>query len=488
MKAIRPHPQRWRRSAGALGLGAALTACLLASGLLAGGPPGAGGPKAPVERGPAAPAAAPGFQAAVTSDAASPIDPRIPRGFVSLSVEAADFTHGFTADTPGLVTLLRGLHPGFLRVGADTGDYGRLPDSTLAKIAELSKATGVPVVLELAIRGHQMAQAVTQAVVASRLIGPALIGLEIGNESDAYGRSHYRQFPWNYPDYVKERDRVLAKVRAAHVTTPIWGPDDSAPAWLRFAALEPHSPYQVLNPHFYPLTSCGGPQPSIKDLLSDGSHREEQQEASLFADAHRESGLPVIGGETNSVACGGQPGVSNTLASTLWAVDYGLTMARAGVTALAFHIPESGCRGYSPICLVSRGANAHWRGTPEYAGLRLLANLEGSQLHTTHLASHRDHVRAYGVTRPDGSSEIIILDLDSEGHQPLRITWYPQTSPVRTGGRIAAQALGGGKYDSPTVRPPSLLPTTVTYGPSAVRVNVSPATITTLIQSAAGHA
>lgn len=40
--------------------------------------------------------------------------------------------------------------------------------------------------------------------------------------------------------------------------------------------------------------------------------------------ATREKGLDYILGETNSYACHGAPGVSNTAGAALWALDYAL--------------------------------------------------------------------------------------------------------------------------------------------------------------------
>lgn len=42
--------------------------------------------------------------------------------------------------------------------------------------------------------------------------------------------------------------------------------------------------------------------------------------------------------ETNSASCGGFPGVSDSFASALWAVDYGLQMAYSNFTGALLHI------------------------------------------------------------------------------------------------------------------------------------------------------
>jgi len=46
---------------------------------------------------------------------------------------------------------------------------------------------------------------------------------------------------------------------------------------------------------------------------------------------------PLWAGETNSISCGGAPGVSDTYASTLWVLDYLAEMSKAGVVGANFH-------------------------------------------------------------------------------------------------------------------------------------------------------
>jgi hypothetical protein len=53
--------------------------------------------------------------------------------------------------------------------------------------------------------------------------------------------------------------------------------------------------------------------------------------------AVRASGLDYIIGETNSYACHGAPGVSNTAGAALWALDYVLYAASIGVSRVHFH-------------------------------------------------------------------------------------------------------------------------------------------------------
>ena len=60
----------------------------------------------------------------------------------------------------------------------------------------------------------------------------------------------------------------------------------------------------------------------------------------LFLDPSREScllTLMIAHSETNSIACHGAPGVSNTAGAALWTIDYTLQAATLGIKELFFH-------------------------------------------------------------------------------------------------------------------------------------------------------
>lgn len=48
-------------------------------------------------------------------------------------------------------------------------------------------------------------------------------------------------------------------------------------------------------------------------------------------------GKPFLMFETNTASCGGFPGISDTFASALWALDYGLQMANSNFTGALLH-------------------------------------------------------------------------------------------------------------------------------------------------------
>ena len=127
-------------------------------------------------------------------------------------------------------------------------------------------------------------------------------------------------------------------------------------------------------------------------------------------------GLPLRVDETNSVACAGQPGVSDTFAAALWALDVGLTAAREGASGLNFHGGLGACNAggtlvapwYSPLCTLADGQLG---ARPEYYSLLLLRALEGCAfLQARYRTSH--NVSVYALRAPDGTQRIVIDDED----------------------------------------------------------------------------
>jgi hypothetical protein len=150
------------------------------------------------------------------------------------------------------------------------------------------------------------------------------------------------------------------------------------------------------------------------------------------AAAGRALGLPVRLDETNSASCGGQDGVSNTLASALWIIEYLVTVAERGVTGVGIQGGLAACRGYTPLCVpgaqgaaagtapgidavadASLGAAVSVDGRlaaqPDFYGLLLVHELEGGQwLPST--TNEPTTAWEAAVKMPDGAVRLVIVN------------------------------------------------------------------------------
>jgi hypothetical protein len=116
--------------------------------------------------------------------------------------------------------------------------------------------------------------------------------------------------------------------------------------------------------------------------------------------------------ELNAVACGGRPGVSNTFASALWALDTLLEAARVGVAGVNIHTRSEGVNSLFSTHLV----NGRWLAVvkPEYYGLITFAqNMPaGSRLLRTSPAVKGTRIHSWAARLPDGRIRVMLIDED----------------------------------------------------------------------------
>ena len=89
---------------------------------------------------------------------------------------------------------------------------------------------------------------------------------------------------------------------------------------------------------------------TVNQLAARAATRLQAMLYKPFVTAVHRRGLPFVLGEANSASCGGQPNISDTFLSTLWAVDYMSEMSKVGVDAIYFHGNKA---PYSPFLFIS---------------------------------------------------------------------------------------------------------------------------------------
>ena len=94
--------------------------------------------------------------------------------------------------------------------------------------------------------------------------------------------------------------------------------------------------------HKYPTSTCLNKTTSIAELLSDASSDKLGTYFQQFTVPAVKMGLKARVGETNSASCGGSFGVSDTMASALWSLDYLFALATHQVSRVNFHGGNSG--------------------------------------------------------------------------------------------------------------------------------------------------
>jgi hypothetical protein len=344
----------------------------------------------------------------------------LPGGFLGLSFESDSGSGGVDSgrfdDTGDLAQMLSGLGPGVLRFGGSSvdGSFRAATGPAIAGIRRLADASGWRVVYSENLGHFDAAATAADAHAVAAGLGPDLLAIACGNEPNLYSRNHRRPAGYGVRRYVAEDDECLRAVRLGAPGVPLAGPDLQPPGWLSYYAAHERGRVSTLDEHFYPLTDCGGAHADAADLLSARTAANEAGNMSAAAHAAAILGGSLRVTETNSASCSGIPGVSDTFASALWAVDFSLLAAEHHAVGMNFHSSLSwGCAAYSPLC---RSAPGQYEPRPMYYGLLLLSSLGTGRLlpvHTAGAAGPAAGLTVHAVRAADGSVRVVLENLRS---------------------------------------------------------------------------
>ena len=396
-----------RRAIATLGCAAALLAASLSTTTTAGATqaPSTGvGSSSPAELG-----ATTGAPVTVTTDP------------VGLSVEyqvlASDLGSG-SCPPPALVSTIAALGAPTIRIGGDSEDQTApagtpqftgvtdLPQAFWSQLGCLDSQTHEPIVVGLNLASQIPAWAATIAAQARSAIPANLLSFEIGNEPDIDGPSIAW---WNatapaksllpFSTYLDDAQAVEQQLGPG---TVIEGPDFATPRWLSeipqiAAALSLHA----IDVHFYPLNACtGARQATVRALLSPGVSELSGFVKEMLGAAN-EVHLPMLISESNSVACRGKPGVSDSAASAVWGLRLVINAIRGGIQSVRFHSSGS---TYDPFLV---GADGSITLRPLYDGLETAVQLlpVGATVRTLRTPSDLMGVL---VTSPTGAKTYVV--------------------------------------------------------------------------------
>ncbi len=342
---------------------------------------------------------------------------RLPRDFIGFSSEVPYASRIFGTPATGVNPVADGLFSNIrasrsggptLRVGGSSADQTwwnptRAPrppgldfdiDATYFQyMGAFARRNASPLLLTLNLVNSDPATAVEYARGALSVLGPrAIRGFELGNEPDTYQSLTYFTDPqgrpvkerpegYSFTDYLREYKARADILRGQLGPIPLVGPSACCrPEFIsglpQFLAQE-RSRLSRASLHEYVGAACPGIAPGTpgyptrrKLLGADDMNRI----MGGFRTAVRQSasvGKKVELTETNSFACGGQPGVSDTFAAALWGAEYLMRTAGTGIVGANLHTFG---RAYSPFdfaFIPGRGWSARVR--PLYYGVLLFS-------------------------------------------------------------------------------------------------------------------
>jgi Glycosyl hydrolase family 79 C-terminal beta domain len=450
------------------------------------------------------------------------VGPAVPAGFVGLSVELPAIISYAGKDpqaiNPVLEQLIRNLAPGqspVLRLGGDSTDWtwypvpgmGRPPwvrytlnPNWLQVTRALVQALDARLILGVNLEADSAKVADAEANALIGGIGPASIdALELGNEPELYGSYSWYRTPtgrpvagraagYDFSSFVHQFSNVARSLPPAALAGPAVGSSNWITKLGPFLAAEPRVGMATL--HRYPLKRC-----SAKDHVTDAELLSESSSVGLansvarFAAIAHARGRALRIDEMNSIACGGQRGVSNTFASALWSLDALFAMASVGVDGVNLHtVPNS-----INELFTFKQVDGVWQGSvrPEYYGLLMFAQAAPAGSRLLELAGPtRGVVRAWATLAPDGHARVVLINTSPVAARVVTVRAPSATVPAAleqlTAPALTATSgitLGGQTFGSATgtgLLAGTALPTSVVPGAGGYQVTLPAASASML--------
>lgn len=334
----------------------------------------------------------------------------------------------------------------------------------LVRLRGLLAATGWRVILGVDLGHYDPARAANEAQVAEHILGPLLLGFEIGNEPSNYANPviGLRPRSYNANDYLTEVAAYVAAMKDNGSTVRLYGPDVgglSPQTWLFPIASNAGNSFTGIDAHYYPTKynfskgACRATSiPTARELLSAEVRRREDAELLAMGRAGELAQHGVRISETNDTSscdAPGGPATSPVFASALWSLDWALRAASSGVAGLNFHGYFGYCAAdaFAPICEPANTSVPLGRvvARPEYYGLLAARQLEGGRFLPTRLNYSRalPNLMSWATITRRGTVRIVVENLAAEGSaQPISIpiSGYTATSYTLVGPSIKAKS------------------------------------------------
>ena len=177
--------------------------------------------------------------------------------------------------------------------------------------------------------------------------------------------------------------------------------------------------------HLYPMGVDDASQ-TITKLLSSKLMSNTADSIDQVVSSARSHHLPLQIDESNDIAGGGTPGVSNVFASALWVADYLFTAAEHGAKGVNLF----GGATYEPLHLTSNSVSAK----PPYYGMLYFHYAAGNGRMVPVKVISSLNVVAYGIVRTDGSLRVAIVNKDQANGAIVQIKTtrtYTEATAIR---------------------------------------------------------
>jgi hypothetical protein len=320
------------------------------------------------------------------------------------------------------IKLVRSLSTqGVVRIGGNTADYARysrgappvstpygtvVNDAVLSDLGGFLAATGWKLIWVLNLGSGSEANAIDEARAVMKFAGSHLLAFEIGNEPDLFPGEKHRSAGYGYDAWLADYRRYKAALRAQFPGIPFAGPDVAGRTdWVARFAADEGKDCVLLTHHYY--REGQNPGSTIAKLL--GPDPKLQPQLDQLRSASQRCGVGYRICEVNSFSGGGRPGVSDTMAAAVWALDYLWTLAANGCNGVNMEtgVNQHGfISSYSPI---GDDEKAHIEARPEYYGLLAFGYAQGKMLDVV-MDGASPAIKAYAASPAHGRVRVTLIN------------------------------------------------------------------------------
>jgi hypothetical protein len=242
----------------------------------------------------------------------------------------------------------------------------------------------------------------------------------------------------------------VAAIMHAIPNYPIAGPETNIIAWTQalIPFLEPSGRVTTLTTHAYGVNNCVKDESSdryatVPNLLRLSASRDLLAGKAPYVSLVHQRGGDYRIDEMGAVTCTGSPGVSNTMATALWAVDALFDAARQGVDGVNLHTDYARINNLFSL----RSSNGRWRATvrPIYYGALLFTRADpaGAQLLDVQ-GGTTTTLRVWATRGRDHRVRITLINDSLDGAVTVRLALPPGVRSAN--GTVERLQAPGGAY------------------------------------------
>jgi hypothetical protein len=365
----------------------------------------------------------------------------VPADFLGFSFEKEVVTDTayFNASNTTFINMFRNLGDGLIRIGGATVDETFWSNATrqtgvtdsvytndVSRFKAFAQSVGWKTIWGLNLGTGSPANVADEAQYVSQNMGSEVASFATGNEPEYYAGG-LRPPNYSSSEYLNEFENFSNAVKTAVPNAVFSGPENQFYTWELLFLQGVSSRMNMLTIHYYPLGPAGSQFVTMDNLLT--FNPVLQVILSNAAAQASQMKLPFRVTECNSVTGGGQPGISNAYASSLWGSEVLFYLAQQGAAGINFHTGGTPNYVYSPISTVNGKSVAR----PLYYAMLLFHQANIGQFTNNQLSNPSAvNMDAYSFTTRDNKKGILIINKDPSNDLSMTISTdhFIQTATV----------------------------------------------------------